>query len=145
MNKRILSVMVLMAMFLVGCGGGVSSPPLIKLSVNGEMLDGLQGAYCWDRGIAGTVCADPIEPHFDQAVSLPINTPIQLQLDKPLPNDVTLSLSKEVFGNTIISETVPVSEMMKWSPAVEAGEYILTVHATWKQGDVSYRFSISFE
>ncbi len=86
-----------------------------------------------------------MEPRFDQSVPLPANTPIQLQFDKPVPNAVTLSLSREVFGETIFSESVPVSEHIEWSPNVDAGDYILAVHPTWKQGDVSYWFSITIQ
>ena len=137
--------MVLVAILMAGCGSKASRPPLIKSTVNGKPMEGLQGAYCWDNGIAGSICLDPMEPSFDQSASLHVSTPIQLQLDKPLPNELILSLSKEVFGETIVSETVPVSNLVKWSPAVDAGVYILTVNATWKQGDVSYWFSITIE
>ena len=63
MNKWKLSVLLLTAIFLIGCGFGSlgisSSPPEVKLNVNGKMMDGFQGPYCWDQGIAGTVCANP--------------------------------------------------------------------------------------
>jgi hypothetical protein len=145
MSKRILLIVVLAAALLSGCKGGVDSPPLVYLVSNGSLVDGFQGPYCWDKGIQGTLCADPMEPYFDETTRFPASGPLQIQLDEPLPSEVTLSLSKEIFGDEVIAETVPVTENLSWSPPVNAGEYILTVHATWKQGNVSYWFSIILE
>jgi len=145
MNKRTLLVMVVAAILLVGCGGGPDAPPLVYLVSNGNLVDGFQSSYCWDRGMLGTLCVDSIEPAFDSSTSLPANAPIQIQLDMPLPNTVTLSLSREVFGETILSASVPVTKQIRWSPAAGAGAFILTVHVSWKQGDVSYWFSIALE
>ena len=145
MSKKFLLVVVLIASLVAGCGGKVDSPPLVKLVSNGGQVGGFQSSYCWDQGIGGALCVDSIEPFFDSSTSLAASDPIQLQLDSPLPDAVTLSLSKEVFGDTLLSETVPVSELVEWSPAIPAGEYILDVHASWKQGDVSYWFSIDLK
>lgn len=144
MSKRIRLLIVLI-LLLTGCGGGVDSPPLVYLVSNGELVDGFQSSYCWDNGVRGTLCVDTIEPYFDETTHLSTSSPIQFLLDTPLPDEVTLSLSRELFGDTVISETVPVTENLEWSPAVNAGEYILTVHANWSQGDVAYWFSISLE
>ena len=145
MSKRILLIIVLTTILLAGCGRSVDSPPLVYLVSNGELVDGFQSSYCWDGGVRGNLCVDSIEPYFENSTPLSANAPIQLQLDTPLPDSLTLSLSREVFGDTLISETVPVAELVNWSPAVEAGEYILTVGAKWKQGDVAYWFSIVLE
>jgi len=145
MNKRMTAMMALLATFLLaGCAG---SPPPIKLNVNGTKMDGVQGAYCWDGGLfSGTVCVDPVEPVFDASIPLQAGTPIQLNIEKPFPDTVILSLSNEVFGEAIVTETVPVLSFIRWVPAVDAGEYILTVHATWaKKGDVSYWFKIRLD
>lgn len=132
-------------MLLVSCGGGVDSPPLVYLVKDGTLIDGFQSSYCWDYGARGTLCVDSIEPYFDETTLLSTNASIQLQLDTPLPDSLTLSLSREVFGDTLLSESVPVTELVSWSPAVDAGEYILTVGAKWPQGDVAYWFSILLE
>ena len=145
MLKRIFALIVLTAVLLTGCGGNVDSPPLIYLVANGELVDGFQSSYCWDQGIGAAICVDTVEPYFESSTPLDAGAPIQFQLDSPLPDMVTLSISTEVFGDTIFSETMPVSEIIKWSPAVAPGEYIINVHANWKQGDVTYWFSVSLE
>jgi hypothetical protein len=145
MNKKILFIMLITTMLLVSCGGGVDSPPLVYLVTDSGLVDGFQSSYCWDNGIRGTLCVDTIEPYFDETTHLSTNDPIRFLLDTPLPDEVTLSLSRELFGDILISETVSVTESIDWSPAVDAGEYILTVNANWPQGDVAYWFSISLE
>ena len=145
MSQKMLLTLVLLGFLLTSCGGGVDNPPLIYLISNGELVDGFQSSYCWDSGIGETLCVDSIEPYFESSTPLDASAPIRLQLDSPLPDAVTLSLSQEVFGDTIYSETVPVSEIIAWSPSVAPGTYILDVHASWKQGDVTYWFSISLE
>ena len=145
MKKKILYVMVLMALLLVSCGSSVDSPPLVYLVTDSGLVDGFQSSYCWDNGIRGTLCVDTIEPYFDETTRLSTGGLIRFLFDTPLPDEVTLSLSQELFGDIVISETVPVTENMDWSPAVDAGEYILTVNARWPQGDVAYWFSILLE
>jgi hypothetical protein len=58
---------------------------------------------------------DSIEPYFDETTHLPASAPIRFQFDTPLPDEVTLSISKEVFGEVILSETVPASDFIDWS------------------------------
>ena len=145
MKNKILYVMVLMALLLVSCGSSVDSPPLVYLETDSGLVDGFQSSYCWDKGVGGTLCVDTVEPYFDETTRLSTGGLIRFLFDTPLPDEVTLSLSNELFGETIISETVPVTENMDWSPAVDAGEYILTVNARWPQGDVAYWFSILLE
>ncbi len=145
MLKKILLITVLTALVLSGCGSKVESPPLIYLVSNGDLVDGFQSSYCWEGGIGAALCVDTIEPYFESSTLLDVSAPIKLQLDSPLPNEVTISVSKEVFGETILSEQVPVSEQVTWSPAVDPGTYILAAHASWDQGDVTYYFSVSLE
>ena len=145
MKNKILYVMVLMALLLVSCGSSVDSPPLVYLVTGSGLVDGFQSSYCWDNGIRGTLCVDTIEPYFDGTTRLSTGVLIRFLLDTPLPDEVTLSLSQELFGDIVISETVPVTENIDWSPAVDAGEYILTVNARWPQGNVAYWFSILLE
>ena len=145
MQKRKALILALMTLLLAGCGNTVDTPPLVYLISNGELVDGFQSSYCWDGGVRGNLCVDSIEPYFDDTITIPANASIQLQLDAPLPDSLTLSLSREVFGGTLVSETVPAADFVDWSPAVEAGEYILTVGARWPQGDVAYWFSILLE
>lgn len=146
MPKKIFPIFLLITMLLVSCGGSnVDSPPLVYLIQEGELMDGFQSSYCWDDGAGPALCVDSIEPYFDETIRIPANASIDLQLDSPLPDSLTLSLSREVFGDTLLSESVPVAELVSWSPAVDAGEYILTVGAKWPQGDVAYWFSILLE
>lgn len=145
MYKKMVVTALLITTLLVGCGSVVDSPPLIYMVKDGGLIDGFQSSYCWDDGVGAALCVDTIEPYFDETTRLSSGAPIRLLLDTPLPDEVTLSLSAELFGDTIISETVPVTENIDWSPAVDGGEYILTVNATWPQGGVAYWFSIVLE
>jgi len=145
MKNKLLYVMVIMALLLASCGSSVDSPPLVYLVTDSGLVDGFQSSYCWDNGIRGTLCVDTIEPYFDETTRLSTGGLIRFLLDAPLPDEVTLSLSQELFGDIVISETVPVTENIDWSPAVDAGEYILTVNARWPQGNVAYWFSILLE
>ena len=145
MKKTVVVLPVLVGLLIVACTGKVSSPPLIRLVADDALIDGYQGPYCWERAAGPAICVDPRPPQFDSATSLPASEPIRLQLDKPLPDSVTLSLSEEVFGEPLISETVAPAETVEWAAQVEPGQYILRVGATWKQGDVFYWFSIALE
>ena len=108
-------------------------------------MDGFQSSYCWDGGVGGTLCVDTIEPYFDEITHLPASAPIRFQFDTPLPDEVSISISEELFGETILSESMPPSDFIDWSPAVAPGDYIVDVHVSWKQGDVTYWFSIVLE
>ena len=145
MPKKIILMTILTALLVSGCGGGVDSPPLIYLVSNGELVSGFQSSYCWDQGIGGTICVDTIEPYFESSTALDASAPIRFQLDSPLPDEVTLSISKEVFGETVFAGSMQGSEFLEWSPVVTPGEYIIDVHAKWKQGDVTYWFSVTLE
>ena len=145
MSKRLIPLVILIAILSASCGGDLSEPPLIYLVSNGELVDGFQSSYCWDGGIGGEICVDTVEPYFESSTPLDSNAPIRFQLDTPLPEKVTLSISKEVLGESIFSETMPASEFIDWSPAVAPGEYIVYVHAKWKPGEVTYWFSVSLE
>ena len=145
MSKRMFALIVLMAVLLPGCGEDIGSPPLIYLVSNGELVDGFQSSYCWDTGKDGTLCMDTVAPHFESFTPLDANAPIRFQLDIPLPEEVTLSISKDAFGESIYSETMPASDFIDWSPPVAPDEYIIYVHAKWEQGEVTYWFSVLLE
>ena len=145
MLKRIFTLIVLVAVLLTGCGENIGSPPLIYLVSDGGLVNGFQSSYCWDTGKDGTLCMDTVAPHFESSTPLDASAPIRFQLDTPLPEEVTLSISKEVLGESIFSETMPASEFVDWSPAVAPGKYILYVHGKWKQGEVTYWFSVLLE
>jgi len=145
MSKKILLIIVLAVTLLTACEGSSDRPPLVYLVSNGDLVDGFQSSYCWEVDLESEVCVDTVEPYFDETTHLPANAPIRLQFDTPLPAEVTISISKEVFGETIFSESVPASDFIDWSPAVAPGEYIIDVHTSWKQGDVSYWFSVALE
>ncbi len=136
-------VFCLAVFFLASCSPSPSSPPLIQLNVNGDTITGLQGAYCWDSGITGTLCVDPFPPSFEGQTPLEVPGPIRLVLDQPLPQTLNLSLTTELFGDDVTATSLEVSNRVEWSPNVPAGAYILNVHGAWKQGDVTYWFYIS--
>ncbi|MBT3189576.1 MAG: hypothetical protein HN736_10510 [Anaerolineae bacterium] len=144
MSKKILLMVILIATLLTACGGNSESPPLVYLVSNEELIDGFQSSYCWDSA-GSTLCVDTIETYFDETTYLLASAPIRFQLDTPLPDNVTISISEELFGETILSEEMPVSDFIDWSPTVAPGTYIIDVHTSWKQGDVSYWFSIVLE
>ncbi len=146
MLKRYLLVIALFVLFLAGCGGGApDSPPLVYLVEDGDLIDGFQSSYCWEQGIGATLCVDTMEPYFDEIIALPADAPIRFQFDTPFPNEVTISISEEVFGDSIVSESVSPAEIVDWSPNVPPGEYVIDVHTGWKQGDVTYWFGIVLE
>ena len=138
-------LIILITTLLASCESSLANPPLINLVSNGELVDGFQSSYCWDGGIGGGICKDTVEPYFESSIPLDRSAPIRFQLDTPLPDIVTLTISKEVLGETIFSETMPASELIEWSPAVAPGEYIIAVHGKWKQGIVSYWFGVLLE
>lgn len=146
MSKKLFLMIVLILIFLTACGGGnIDSPPLVYLLSGGELVDGFQSSYCWDGGIGGTLCVDTVEPYFNESTQLSASDPIRFQLDTPLPSEVSISISEELFGETIFSESVSPADFIDWSPTVAPGAYIINVHTSWKQGDVSYWFSVVLE
>ena len=145
MPKKGYILFVLATIFLSACGGNLDSPPLVYLVRNGNLIDGFQSSYCWDQGIGGTICVDTMEPYFEETIRWPSGGPLRFQFDTPLPDLVTLSFSEELFGKTILSESISPAEMIAWSPVVPPGEYIITVHTSWKQGEVTYWFSVNLE
>ena len=145
MPKRLIFLVILIAVLSTGCGGDLSEPPLVYLVSQDGLVDGFQSSYCWESGMGEGICKDTVAPYFENSTPLDANAPIRFQLDTPLPETVTLSISKEVFGESTFSETMPASEFIDWSPAASPGEYIVVVHATWKQGVVSYWFSVFLE
>jgi len=144
-RKKILFPIVLAAALLAGCGGALDNPPLVYLVKDGDLVDGFQSSYCWDQGVGATICVDTMEPYFDETTHLPADAPLRFQFDTPLPDEVTISISEELFGETIHSENMSPNEIIDWSPAVPTGEYIIAVHVSWKQGAVAYWFSVILE
>ena len=144
-SNKLPLMMILMAIVLTACGGNLDSPPLVYLEADSGLVDGFQSSYCWDQGVGAAICVDTIEPYFDEATSISQNDPIRFKLDAPLPDDVTISINKELFGETIVSESVKPSENLEWLPKVAPGAYIIQVQTNWKQGGVSYYFSVVLE
>lgn len=142
---KMLLVMVLMTVLLTACGGNLDSPPLVYLVTETGLVNGFQSSYCWDQGFGNAICVDTIEPYFEETTLLSNSAPIRFQLDAPLPDEVTISMSEELFGETIFSESVTPSDFVDWSPQVDPGAYILQVNTSWKQGAVSYWFSVVLE
>jgi len=143
--SKLLLMMGLAMVILTGCGTNLDSPPRVYLVAGDDLVDGFQSSYCWDQGVGAAICVDTIEPYFDETTSLSHTAPIRFQLDSPLPDQVTVSISEELFGDTIFSESLTPSDFLDWSPAVGPGTYIIDVHTSWKQGDVSYWFSVVLE
>jgi len=143
--NRLLLVIVLLTILLTACGINLDSPPLVTLVSENGRVNGFQSSYCWDQGVGAAICVDTIEPFFDQTTPLSNRAPIRFQLDAPLPDEVTISISQELFGETIVSESMTPAEFLDWSPQVGPGEYIIDVHTRWKQGEVSYWFSVLLE
>ena len=125
MSKKLIPLVILIAILSARCGGDLSEPPLIYLVSNDGLVDGFQSSYCWDQGIGEGICKDTVAPYFESSTPLDASAPIRFQLDTPLPEIVTLSISKEVLGDSIFLETRPASEFIDWSPAVAPGEYII--------------------
>jgi hypothetical protein len=145
MSKRILLTILLTAAFLTACVRGPDSPPLVYLVRGGNLIDGFQSSYCWDNGVGAALCMDTVEPYFDEIIRLPGDEPIRFQFDTPLPDEVTISISEELFGDSILTESLSPSEIIDWSPNVPSGNYIIDVHTSWKQGDVTYWFGVFLE
>ena len=143
--KKLLLMILLVTILLTACGSNLDSPPLVYLVAESDLMDGFQSSYCWEQGIGAALCVDTIEPYFDETTHLPADAPLQFQLDAPLPNEVTISISEELFGETILSESMTPADFIDWSPAVAPGAYIIDVHTKWKQGDVTYWFSVELE
>lgn len=135
---------VLLGVLLLVACTGPRAPSDIRLLDRGTPVEGLQGAYCWDSWLSD-VCVDPMEPQFVPGTEhpLPADEPIQLQLDRPLPDTLTLSLSAELFGDEIVSDSLAPAEVVRWAPDVPPGTYVLNVDAGWRQGDVTYWFYIA--
>ncbi len=142
LSKKLIPLVLLIATLSASCGGKLATPPLVYLVSDGKLVDGFQSSFCWDGGNGEAICKDTPLPHFESSTSLSAGEPIRFQLDAPLPQEVTLSISKEVLGESIISERMQASEIIDWSPTVAPGAYIVVVHAKWRQGVVSYWFSI---
>ena len=138
-------VMILITIALAACSGSLDSPPLVYLETDSGLVDGFQGSYCWDQGRGAAICVDKVLPYFDETTRLDQNEPIRFRLDPPLPDQVTISISEELFGETIVSESVTPAEMIEWSPLVGAGTYIIDVQTNWEQGGVTYFFSVILE
>ena len=145
MLKKIFLMTILTALVVSGCGGNLDSPPLVYLVGNGNSINGFQSSYCWDRGVSGTLCVDTMEPYFEESIRLSAGEPIRFQFDTPLPDEVTISISEELFGDSIVTESLPPSEIIDWSPGISPGDYIIDVNTSWKQGNVTYWFSITLE
>ena len=145
MLKKICLVTILTALVVSGCGGSLDSPPLVYLLKNGNLINGFQSSYCWDQGVGGALCVDTMEPYFEETIRLSAGEPIRFQFDTPLPDEVTISISEELFGASIQTDNLPPSEIIDWSPAVQPGEYIVDVFTSWKQGNVTYWFSVTLE
>ena len=142
---KFIFLIVLITILLTACGSNLDSPPLVYLVDGTELVDGFQSSYCWDQGVGAAICVDTIEPFFEVTTRLSQSAPIRFQLDSPLPDEVTISISEELFGDTIISESLTPAEFLEWSPQVAPGTYIIDVHTSWKQGEVSYWFSVELE
>ena len=86
-----------------------------------------------------------MKPCFDKTKYLSTSAPIRFQFDTPLPDEVTISINEELFGETILSKSMPLSEFIDWIPTVAPGKYIVDVHTSWKQGGVTSWFSIALK
>lgn len=143
MKIKTLFFLSLLVVLAAACSSAPSNPPLIYINVNGESVSGYQGAYCWDGGLSGTLCVDPFPPAFEGQVPLEPGTTIRLELDRPLPDSLTVSLTPELFGDSAAEAELDAGAEVEWTPVVPPGNYVLNVNASWKQGDVTYWFYVN--
>ena len=142
MSKRLVLITLIAALLLTACGGGMGdSPPAMRLIVNGEAVEGLQGSYCWNR-----LCADMVPPVFDSSHTLVAGEAIQFELDRPLPDTLAVNLGPEVFGESVASDSLDGAANVEWNPTVAPGTYILSIAGKWSDGsDASYFFSVTIQ
>jgi len=113
------------------------------------------GTYCW---FPLGVCAGVFIANLNDTDSLTVvrNTSIKLKLG----SDVTPLSLKGVLRKPVNSQEEYVKNMSKFiveniqlSPNkdtsfllnVDPGEYILTIHSNWQEGDVEFNFKVKVE
>lgn len=163
-----LLLILLVTLLLVACNSDedeaeeLEQPPTFYLLQGNERISSVEGVFCWleeqgdtfdpeEVGGIAEVCDDETIPDFSGAdfVTIPAGQAITVEMEEPLPNRVTLSLSSpdDVFleqSRTIIS----VDDMIvTWEPDDAApGDYILVALGFWRDaGGAAYYFPVTLE
>lgn len=162
-----LFLTLLVSLFAVACGSeeeaeDLEQPPPFYLLRDGERIGPYQGIYCWleeegdtfdpeEVGGIAEVCEDETIPEFSASdfVVLPAGEPLAIEMEEPLPDRVTLSLSApdNVFLEQSRTEIAIEDSILTWEPPnVEPGDYIFIALGFWRDpGGGAYYFPITLE
>lgn len=162
-----LLLISLVSLFVVACGSEeeaeeLEQPPTFYLLRDGERVGPYQGIYCWleeegdtfdpeEVGGIAEVCEDETVPDFSASdfVPLPAGEPLAIEMEEPLPDRLTLSLSSpdDIFLEQSSTEISIEDSLVTWEPeGVEPGDYIFIALGHWRDpGGAAYYFPITLE
>ena len=160
-------LLLFVSLLFAACDSGpeaedLEEPPTVYLLQNGERIGAYEGIFCWleeegdsfnpeDVGGIAEVCEDETVPAFDDAdfVSLSAGEPIAVEVEEPLPDRMTLSLSRpdDVFLEQSRTDVAVSDAIVSWEAEdVEPGDYILIALGFWRDaGGAAYYFPVTVE
>lgn len=127
-----------------------SRPPALSLLVGDQTVEATRGSFCWPVEPGVGICADTFFPTFDTFIPVP-DDQVLLTIDAPTPDTVALSLLTPDGLAPLDGDTTRIDNpdrSITWTPSIAAGDYILSVFATWASvggqgGDASYLIPIT--
>lgn len=143
MKRTHVFILLSLLVVLAGCGGRHPEPTII---VQGETISTVEGSSSWmtfNRGTIKDAAAAPILVRGMEPKTFPPASELKIQYSKK-PKQVTLSQwieSEE--GAAQIQSIVLESDTIQLPN--EAGDYIYSVRADWKNGGAEHAFIVRIE
>ena len=123
-------------------------PDAFLSSSSGEVKGEMQFSCWWEPDASGGfvgLCADIFSP-IDPPRSLVVNQGevVTLRFDRPIrPNSISVSRRENSVSTPLQTFGVPADNPTQFRADFPPGTHIVTVFATWPQGDAGYVFELT--
>lgn len=125
--------------------------PVIRLSYNEKIYEGLQGSFCWPTvKEMGTLCADTVFQNPSDVISIAKEDTLAVEIEASKPPTkvrATIFNAAEIppggYAPPAIEEiNLDANLVVPFTIHLPKGVYIIYIFGQWVEGDVSYVFKI---
>ena len=137
--RHCLIALSLIGLLLAACGPATPEQPpdFVLITAAGEVLEGQSAGGCWPD--AASNCTVGEDPDFTSFSPLPAGGALTFErLGEGTPDRFEIVVYDDFWSVSSVASTDQVAfddaGRVTWQPALEAGNYVVSISAEWKSG-----------